>query len=446
MNKDETQPMMMAKVKFSLLALAVCSVSAAPSIAFPTASLLPRTSFACPVFPDFDGVLQICTDKDLFWDNRRAYGKDVTIYTIPNDPVIAGASSPSLATALETVESAVNRGLSYFQSWGAGLKIYIALLGNIPDDDGSSPYGKANAAYTTTSGGSPSILHCDVLILYPKSNDPDHKLRALKAVVHELYHCLQYAQNLNGAKLRGTSTRRAWWIEGTARFFDGVIYPPPTSRDLQDLGKFPEAYNPEISLVRQTYEAALFYHYLVQAGLSPSRVNNWVASKTGRSSVAEDVQDISETATFTSNWHGFARAFADNAINYTASIPIVLANPFPRPAALAPLSSLGVGTTQRIPYALEPFTFNMTTFRFPINTVHRLSFLGIGEGGFDCSYRESISRGRLLMQQLFGMFWQVCSGENFMNADFCEGIPLEKHFEKAEFCGAGRVLFSLQRL
>jgi hypothetical protein len=200
---------------------------------------------------------------------------------------------------------------------------------------------------------------------------------------------MQYAQNLNGVHLRGDSGRRGWWVEGTARFFDGVLYPPPTSRDLLNLGKFPEEYHPELSLVRQTYEAALFYHYLVQAGVTASRVNSWVASKIGRSSVAEDIGDISKTSIFTSNWHRFAKAFVDNAINYTATIPIVLAHRFPSPAQLTPLASLGVGSTQRIPYALEPFTFNVTSFRFPVNTKHKFTLPGAGGEEFACSYRET---------------------------------------------------------
>ncbi|KAK0710713.1 hypothetical protein B0H67DRAFT_646147 [Lasiosphaeris hirsuta] len=365
-----------------LAALAAALLSPPPSEETIVPGLAARaTSFKCPVYPN-EPPAQTCTDRDIFWDNRSVSGKSVTFYFTPNDPVISAASAANRTAARELIEGAMNRALDYYQNWAVGLKIYFGVVGKLEKVSGKT--------LSATTGSPPKVTHCDILMVYPDSTtNPIMRLRMLKVVAHELYHCIQFGANIAG--MPSEADNGEWWSEGSARYFDGVLYPPPPSgapTSLLDMSKFAEEYNPRRSLVQQEYEAALYYHYLQQVGVSPGAINAWVLAKTARRTAADDMRDAARTPLLADHWHGFAEAFVDNRINYTASNPIRLTNPLPNPPGTIAVPALSVGSSWSSgPVAVDAFMFNQTRFAFPTQTDHRVT---LPKGtGFKCSFRQA---------------------------------------------------------
>jgi hypothetical protein len=182
-----------------------------------------------------------------------------------------------------------------------------------------------------------------------------------------------------------------WWIEGTARFMDGELYPIAPGSNVVKLGYFPEHYDPRFSVVEQPnkgYSTSLFFHYLLMTGRTVANVNQWVAQKVGQTSVDKDLIDIaadrSPYLSFPKNWHGFAVAFADKKIKYHSSGELIqLAVSVPS-TTLA--QSLTVGQTKPLSRSVKAFTFNIVRYTFPANTANFLLPSGTALP-FRCSFR-----------------------------------------------------------
>ncbi|KAK0643202.1 hypothetical protein B0T16DRAFT_415496 [Cercophora newfieldiana] len=358
---------------FAVGALAAPLLQSTSEAALPEIS--PRAdSFSCPVFKNWSGARETCSGDAIIWNNKTTGGKHVTYYVLPNDATIVRSGAARRKAAVEMIEGALNKGISYYERWGAGVNVYLGIVGD------HSAWGSANP----TTGANGQLEHCDVIIRYPgATEDAVVTLRTLKSVVHEFYHCVQYAQNLKGRN-SGTSAQRDWWMEGSARFFDGIMYPITKNDKILGRGQFPEEYDPSVSLVDQSYEAALFYHYLHNVGTDPSQINEWVAGKAGRSTVAEDLADLEKTPLFVNNWHGFAEAYVDNKVNYTSTIPINIVNPLRRVETVSLSQDVGgkLTTTSR---TVGGFRFIAGRYNLPART-HYVASLAQGMSA-PCSMR-----------------------------------------------------------
>jgi len=329
----------------------------APSLLFNRAD-----SFACPVFESWSGAKETCSGDDIIWNNKTAGGKYVTYYILPNDATIVGSGAARRKVAVDMIEGALNTGISYFSQWGVGVNVFIGVVGQHTAWGSASPVTGADGA----------LESCNLIVRYPgATEDAVVTLRTKKSVVHEFYHCVQYAQNLKGRN-SGSSDQRDWWMEGSARFFDGIMYPITKNDNILGRGQFPEEYDPKGSLVDQSYEAALFYHYLHNVGITTSQINDWVASKMGRSTVAEDLVDIAATPLFADNWHGFAQAYVGNTVNYTTTIPIQIVNPLAYVETVGLSQEVGekLTTTAR---AIGGFKFSVGRYNFPAKTQYRVT-------------------------------------------------------------------------
>ncbi|KAK4450825.1 hypothetical protein QBC34DRAFT_402640 [Podospora aff. communis PSN243] len=344
--------------------------------------LFPRAdSFQCPVYESWKGARETCSGEEIIWNNKTTAGKYVTYYIPSSDRTVSRAGAARTKVAVDMIEGALEKGLAYYERWGAGIKVYLGIVGQYDAWGSASPLTDARE----------NMEHCEVLIRFPGDReDPVVTLRTLKSTVHELYHCVQYAQNLKGRN-SGTSEQRAWWMEGTARFFDGVMYPIATRVDaVLERGQFPEEYDPRISLVDQTYESALFYHYLHNVGTTPDQFNDWVATKTGRSTVAEDLADLEKTPLFADNWHGFAEAYVNNKVNYTATVPIKIVTPL-SPFETRTLSGDVGSRVDTRSRSIGGFRFALGRYNLPPTTHYSVAWVEGLERRAVCTWR--VARG-----------------------------------------------------
>jgi len=195
-------------------------VASAPTTGSPAADdshMVRRAApFTCPVFNDYSGSKSTCPASDVEYDLSPLSGKTVFFYVVHSDPKLKTmATAKTLDTRIQTVRKAIVDALAAYSAWGGSFKIYIGLVGTIPDPEkpGRGPHGVAEAG-TTVSG---KFDRCNVLIAASPDEKADATLRMKKAIAHELYHCIQYVENLAGMS-KGTVVQRAWWVEGTARF------------------------------------------------------------------------------------------------------------------------------------------------------------------------------------------------------------------------------------
>lgn len=341
-----------------------------------------ESTFSCPIFDDYHGGYKTCSSEDLIWDAVKLYGKTVTFYIPPDESEI---NYDKFTHIISIIQESTRFTLAIYEGWEDGIHINIGLVGEIP----GGSYG-----WTLAHTSGDEFDYCNVLINFPVDEDPDKRVK--KAVAHELYHCIQSAANLAGMR-SGDYEQTLWWVEGSARFFDGYSYPIEGKRDtMLSLGTFPEEYDPEISIVEQTYAVALYFHFLIWEGVSVSTINNWVISKHGRDNTDEDVNDIADMPLFSHNWHGFARAFVDDAIWYNKNVLLDLERD--APSETYNTESIKVGEQASIPYNIKPFTFSQPFFNFSIGTKWKIGF----PSGVDVSMRAHREEG-----------WHTATGSEF---------------------------------
>jgi hypothetical protein len=108
-------------------------------------------------------------------------------------------------------------------------------------------------------------------------------------VAHELYHCVEWANDKPSSPAEPPRIED-WWREGVAEFFGNFFYPD----------KDPDAnirnYVPNKPLYQQRYETAVFFQFLNNAGWYEQQVNSWMVAQqlspdTGaeRARVSQDV-------------------------------------------------------------------------------------------------------------------------------------------------------------
>lgn len=353
-------------------------------------------AFACPVFGStFNGYKGSCTSSDVVWSGATVSGKTISFYYVSQDPSIKAAEN--FTVTLDAIKTAATTALATYKNWAPGINIYLGLVGAIPDADGAaSAYGIAHPVKTSSG----AFSRCEVLVSLPPNSSDSSILRLKKAVSHELFHCVQYGQNLagiNSGKIVTDTTD--WWVEGTARFFDGIIYPIPRAlrSNILQLGTFPEHYRPSITIFENNYAASLFFHYLRNIGYTLDQIDAWIARKVGQPTEALDIQDTAATSLFTSNWHGFALAFANNNLTYPTAVPITPIRPLV--PVLRATEVLGIGNSRTEPISVEPFTFSAIRYTFPEGTKYSISV--VSAAAF--SLRPAGSAAG----------WKVASGQTF---------------------------------
>lgn len=124
---------------------------------------------------------------------------------------------------------------------------------------------------------------------------------AMQAVAHEIYHCVQQ-------KMIGTTTIAKsptnWVIEGSADYFSNVVY-PYVNREWASSA----AYNPNIPIFGQTYEASLFFQALEgQRGIA--YLHQFVVSTTYSATADEERARLASIPGFADDFWLFAKAFS----------------------------------------------------------------------------------------------------------------------------------------
>jgi len=108
-----------------------------------------------------------------------------------------------------------------------------------------------------------TVIPCNVIMAFPEKSNTDPLLKLKKDLVKNMYHCVQHYHHRGHFFPRSEDT---WWYEGTARFFDGIIWPTPpelvpayqSDIPFDPNPRYPELYNGIHPLHGNNAAAALF--------------------------------------------------------------------------------------------------------------------------------------------------------------------------------------------
>ncbi len=144
-------------------------------------------------------------------------------------------------------------------------------------------------------------------------------------LAHELFHCVQYA-TFSPDQMATFTKGGDWWIEGSAEAF--AAFAIAESRGTAEHGAdFNAAVSGRIPLYKMSYEASIFFYWLIQtreiAGLTP-----FLAGMSG--GIGVDAQRAAMREAMTDDeWLDFAEAFADERILHPHDQPLGLQGRFP---------------------------------------------------------------------------------------------------------------------
>jgi hypothetical protein len=208
-------------------------------------------------------------------------------------------------------------------------------------------------------------------------NTANNEPRALQAIAHELYHCVQQL---------AIGHTGGWIAEGSASYFSNLVYPEANA-------EWPNAernYNPLAPIYAQggqdVYMTELFFQSLEQfSGIVG--IHNWVMANLGTTplSLYEERARLSQLAGFTDEFYEFSKQFSLKTIQDTSGtlIPgLIDITPIP-----APVSTNGDGTI--ITATIKTIPFTMSVYQLDIDAGQTLAIYSNAKEYQRLAYRQA---------------------------------------------------------
>ncbi|KAF7548824.1 hypothetical protein G7Z17_g6818 [Cylindrodendrum hubeiense] len=177
--------------------------------------------------------------------------------------------------------------------------------------------------------------------------------RALQALAHELYHCVQ------GLEL-GNIQDPQWVLDGSANYFSNVVFP---SLNVE----WPRAgfkYNPALPIYaqvgRDVYGTSIFFQALEESK-GTSYLNNWVLS-TDSASAGDEKNRLSQLSGFADEFFLFAKQFSLQSIRDTSNVLIPglpAITPVPTSVSFNTAGTIGTASLRTVPFTISVFKLSL---------------------------------------------------------------------------------------
>ncbi|CAM1504992.1 Fc.00g106290.m01.CDS01 [Cosmosporella sp. VM-42] len=174
--------------------------------------------------------------------------------------------------------------------------------------------------------------------------------RALQALSHEIYHCIQ-------GKALGNTGGPTWVFEGSANYFSNLVFPKSNA----EWPGLEYTYNPAFPIYaqvgRDVYTTSLYFQSLEDTR-SRNYLHDWVLKTDQTSSNAEERSRLSKLADFTDDFYKFAEQFSLMSIRDTSGVIIPLLTqitPVPVKVLLNAAGTTGTASLQTIPFSITFF-------------------------------------------------------------------------------------------
>jgi hypothetical protein len=226
----------------------------------------------------------------------------------------AGRAMPPGAIA--AIEEGAHRSTRLMSQLGAYLVDDITMLVGQPRS--SSAEAQPERGYDdawTVSGDGPEFRACNITLFITLNHDTGD---IHQTVGHEIFHCIQTA-SLPEAVTATQTAEGMWWSEGSAETF-GVAAARSAGGRYNRAADFEVAVENRTPLYRMSYDAVIFFFYLVQEdgmdGLLPFL--RGMADTAGEPAQLEAMRGV-KSAEF---WNDFAQAYDDRTIHAPGGLPL----------------------------------------------------------------------------------------------------------------------------
>ncbi|KAF4455284.1 hypothetical protein F53441_2359 [Fusarium austroafricanum] len=192
----------------------------------------------------------------------------------------------------------------------------------------------------------------------------ENEPRALQAISHEMYHCVQGLSGL------GRYLDPSWIIEGSANFFSNLVF-PASNIEWPDKKHSGISYIPSLPIYahedKEAYTASIFFQ--AQDERSDDKVeaalNRFVTSTPGGSKGLAERERLSTIAEFTDDFFLFAKKFAIQEIRDTDGqyIPIQEIKPTAATIKLDKAGTTGTTTLTTTPFTISVFKVEVDSGR-----------------------------------------------------------------------------------
>ncbi|KAH6876358.1 hypothetical protein B0T10DRAFT_532704 [Thelonectria olida] len=200
--------------------------------------------------------------------------------------------------------------------------------------------------------------------------------RALQALAHELYHCVQGYHKL------GTSKEPLWVLEGSANYFSNRVFP---TSNVEWPGP-DRHYHPSLPIYahagNDVYTTSLYFQAL-EVSRGPEYLNDWVLA-TPPTPDKEERTRLSHLTDFGDDFFIFAQKLAREHIRDTSG-SLVKGLPKINPEAV-PISFDKAGTTSTATLRTVPFT--VTVFKLSFKAGQTVIFYSSANDDQRVAYRE----------------------------------------------------------
>lgn len=179
-----------------------------------------------------------------------------------------------------------------------------------------------------------------------------NKPRALQALAHEIYHCVQSLGKL------GNHPDPQWVREGSANYFSNLVF-PDSNAEWPDKKHSGVAYKPNLPIYAhvglEAYAASIFFQ--AQDKMDEDDLNKFVLATPGGSSGLEERTRLSQLSGFTDEFFTFAKDFSLQQIKDTNGdvIPIDKINPVSASIQFDKAGTTGTATLTSTPFTVSVF-------------------------------------------------------------------------------------------
>ena len=187
-------------------------------------------------------------------------------------------------------------------------------------------------------------------------------------LAHEAFHCIQSSKYWPQRRAGGSAGFTDWWAEGTAEYFANTVYP-----DENREWNFSRRYDPDASLLAQSYEVNFFFQDLANR-IDDEGILHFLASLPTVSGAEYQQNAFAAFPGVQDHVHGFGQRYLDQRVHDTG---VLLVGVSPEKGDVVP-----IGGPATLTYVAPAFTLVRNTLEFAPGKSYRIAVDTAGDGRF----------------------------------------------------------------
>jgi hypothetical protein len=266
---------------------------------------------------------------------------------------------PELRTRLGWLAEAIDDTVGAYHWIGGATRFYV-YASDLPHPRGASLLAVASSRYNELTEPCP-------IFFYPLSLGDDYD-DFKHIIAHEAFHCIESSKYWPQFRVAASGTPTDWWIEGAAEYFANTVY-PDTNREWH----FSQRYDPDASLLAQSYEVNFFFQDLANR-IESEGILRFIASLPTANGADRQQNAFAAFPGAQDHLHGFGQRYLDERVRDTGILLVGVGAKHG--------DTVAIGGAATLTYAAPAFTLVRNTFQFAPGKSYRISVETAGEGRF----------------------------------------------------------------